>query len=65
MFKRKIINQYEDLEDQLRDKFSKEGFNFIDATDISEIPATFLDKQHHSKFGGYLLYKRIKEYWHE
>ncbi len=60
-----IIEQYELLEDQLRTKFKKEGFDFIDATDISEIPSSFIDKQHHSEYGGYLLYKRIKENWHE
>ncbi|GAB5417707.1 MAG: hypothetical protein Crog4KO_26930 [Crocinitomicaceae bacterium] len=60
-----IIEQHEILEDRLREKFKKEGFECIDATDISEIPGSFIDKQHHSKYGGYLLYKRIKDNWHE
>lgn len=60
-----ILKQHEQLEDQLRVKFKEEGFEYIDATEISEIPGSFIDKQHHSKFGGYLLYKCIKENWHE
>lgn len=60
-----VIDQFEELEDRLRKKFNDEGFNYIDATDISTIPGSFIDKQHHSKYGGYLLYQRIKENWHE
>jgi len=60
-----VIEQFEALEDQLRNTFKKEGFNYIDATDISIIQGSFIDKQHHSKYGGYLLYQHIKENLYE
>lgn len=60
-----VVQQHEALEDQLREKLASSGFNYIDATEISIIPGTFIDKQHHSKYGGYLLYQTIKSNWHE
>lgn len=60
-----VVKQHEALEDQLRSKFESSGFDYIDATDISTVPGSFIDKQHHSMYGGYLLYKHIKNHWHE
>jgi len=60
-----VIKQHEKLEDQLRNKLDSSGFKYIDATEISMIPGSFIDKQHHSKYGGYLLYKTIKSNWNE
>jgi hypothetical protein len=60
-----IIRQHEQLEDHLRETFEKEGFHYIDASDASSIPSSFADKQHHSGYGGYLIYQQIKENWHE
>lgn len=42
--------------------FKEEKANYIDATDISYIPGTFHDLQHHSDYGAYLIYQKIKDY---
>jgi hypothetical protein len=60
-----VIEQHEALEEQLRNTFERENMPYIDATELSAIPGSFKDKQHHSKFGGYLLYKCIKDHWDE
>lgn len=60
-----IVKQHEELEDRLRKKFKASGFDYIDATDISTTPGSFIDKQHHSMYGGYLLYERIKKHLYE
>lgn len=39
----------------------EQNVDFIDATDISSVAGTFVDHQHHSSFGAYLIYKRIKQ----
>ena len=40
----------------------EEGAAHIDCTDLSTIPGTFDDWQHHSSYGAYLIYQKIKEY---
>ncbi len=40
----------------------KEGAAYIDAAEISHTPGTFNDWQHHSSYGAYLLYLKIKDY---
>lgn len=60
-----VIKQNEALEEQLRKTFERENMPYIDATEISKVPGSFKDKQHHSKYGGYLLYKCIKDHWNE
>ncbi len=40
----------------------EEGAAYIDASDISSVPGTFSDWQHHSNYGAYLLYQKIKNY---
>ncbi len=40
----------------------EEGVEYIDATDISSVPGTFSDWQHHSSYGAYLIYQKIKKY---
>lgn len=40
----------------------EEGAEYIDATDISSVPGTFSDWQHHSSYGAYLLYQKIRNY---
>jgi hypothetical protein len=39
--------------------------DFIDATDISSVSGAFNDHQHHSTYGGYLIYKKIKNHLYE
>jgi len=40
----------------------QEGVPYIDATDISNQLGAFNDYQHHSSYGAYLIYQKIKEY---
>lgn len=60
-----IAAQYDQLYLQLKSTLDKAGFPYIDASEISDIPHSFIDKQHHSKYGGYLLYKIIKSQLYE
>ena len=40
----------------------EENAAYIDCTDLSTLPGTFDDWQHHSSYGAYLIYQRIKAY---
>ena len=40
----------------------QEGVPYIDATDLSSRLGAFNDYQHHSSYGAYLIYQKIKEY---
>ena len=60
-----IAKQYAQLYKELQSKFDTAGFPYIDATEISDVPHSFIDKQHHSKYGGYLLYNIIKSQLYE
>lgn len=39
--------------------------NFIDATDISTATGSFIDHQHHSSYGAYLIYQKLKSKLYE
>ncbi|MCR9172133.1 MAG: hypothetical protein NXI10_06560 [bacterium] len=60
-----IARQYAQLYKELQSKFENAGFPYIDATEISDVPHSFIDKQHHSKYGGYLLYQILKSELYE
>jgi len=60
-----IADQYTQLYTSLKSTFDAAGFPYIDASEISEVPHSFIDKQHHSKYGGFLLYKIIKSQLYE
>lgn len=49
----KTINRIKALLDESK-------VSYIDASDISTLPGTFDDHQHHSSYGAYLIYKKIK-----
>ena len=40
----------------------EEGANYIDCTDLSTVPGVFEDWQHHTSYGAYLMYQKIKSY---
>lgn len=40
----------------------EEGANYIDCTDLSSAPGVFADWQHHTSYGAYLIYQKIKDY---
>ncbi|XOV69261.1 MAG: D-alanyl-lipoteichoic acid biosynthesis protein DltD [Fluviicola sp.] len=60
-----IAAQYAQLYEDLKSKLNGSGFPYIDATAISDVPHSFIDKQHHSKYGGYLMYQTIKSQLYE
>ena len=39
-----------------------EGAGYIDCTDLSTEPGVFADWQHHTSYGGYLIYQKIRDY---
>lgn len=41
---------------------NEEHASYIDATDISSTAGAFRDWQHHSSYGAYLIYQKIKDY---
>ena len=40
----------------------EEGANYIDCTDLSTVPGVFEDWQHHTSYGAYLMYQKIRSY---
>lgn len=46
----------------MRKVLDEEGANYIDCTDLSPMPGVFADWQHHTSYGGYLIYQKIKAY---
>ena len=43
----------------------EEDAPYIDCTDLSGEPGVFADWQHHTSYGGYLIYQKIKAYVQE
>ena len=41
---------------------NEESAEYIDCTDLSAVPGVFEDWQHHSSYGAFLIYQRIKSY---
>ena len=42
-----------------------ENVDWIDASHLGSVPGSFIDNQHHSSYGAYLIYKEIKKHLHE
>ena len=49
----------------IRDILDKEGVDYIDATELGNIPGSFIDNQHHSSYGAYLIYQKTKKHIYE
>ncbi len=56
------LSPYVDVTQKLKTMLEEKGADYIDATDISQAPGAFIDHQHHSSYGGYLLYQKIKQH---
>jgi hypothetical protein len=56
-----VIRQYETLLNQIKKDLTKENMPFLDASTISSMNQTFIDQQHHSKYGGLKIYQLIKK----
>jgi hypothetical protein len=51
---------YAQTEERIKQLLTNERVNFVDASDISSIVGAFNDHQHHSSYGAYLIYQKIK-----
>jgi hypothetical protein len=40
----------------------EEGAAYIDCTCLSTVPGVFEDWQHHTSYGAFLIYQKIKDY---
>jgi len=56
-------DQHEKLLVELKALLKEENANYIDGTGLSYIPGTFLDKQHHSEYGAWLIAEKIANYY--
>ena len=56
---------YRHVTEGIRTVLIREKANYIDATDISNLPGTFVDHQHHSSYGAYLIYQKLKQHLYE
>ncbi len=63
-----IFNQpsklhHEKVVNNIREILEGSGFDYVDASDLSFVPGSFMDSQHHSKYGAYLIYKKLKAHY--
>ena len=56
------VQRFERVCHNIRQILDQENMPYIDATDLSGMQGTFSDWQHHSSYGAYLIYKKIREY---
>ncbi len=51
--------------EHIRNILKEENADFVDAGELGKIPGTFIDNQHHSSYGAYMIYQMIKQHLHE
>ena len=56
------VPEMQSICDSITNLLESENANYIDATDISSTDGAFRDWQHHSSYGAYLIYQKIKDY---
>jgi hypothetical protein len=56
---------YQSTTKKIKNLLEDAGCTVVDGTTIGSIPGTFIDNQHISSYGAYLVYKRIKTTIHE
>ncbi len=59
------LQGYQEMVEHIRQFLIEENVDFIDASDLGNIPGSFIDNQHHSSYGAYLIYQKIKTHLHE
>lgn len=57
------IPDYEVVINQLRSIFVTENVPYVDLSDLSSVKGTYIDAQHHSSYGAWLKYQRIKAHY--
>jgi hypothetical protein len=56
----KSVEPFKETTDRIRGILDAEGVTYVDATDISNTAGAFNDYQHHSSYGAYLIYQKLK-----
>ncbi|MDT8393830.1 MAG: D-alanyl-lipoteichoic acid biosynthesis protein DltD [Bacteroidales bacterium] len=51
--------------DEIRLLLEEENVDYVDMTWLGSVPGSFIDNQHHSSYGAYLIYREIKQHLHE
>ena len=59
------LKAYVETVNHIRETLMDQKVQFIDASDISDVQGAFHDNQHHSSYGAYLIYEKIKSYLNE
>ena len=59
------LPKIQEVSANLKQVLDSEGALYIDCTDLSAEPGVFADWQHHTSYGGYLIYQKIKRYVEE
>jgi hypothetical protein len=61
----KSLNDYKATTENIKQLLIKNNSDFIDATDISATVGAFDDHQHHSSYGAYLIFLKMKKHFYE
>ncbi|MCF8296908.1 MAG: hypothetical protein K9J13_05115 [Saprospiraceae bacterium] len=61
-FKPEYYDEFPQAMEKVIEILEREKVKYIDATDLSDITGTFIDNQHFSSYGAYLVYEKIKAY---
>lgn len=64
-YKPTYLEAYISTQDKIRELLESEDADYIDATEIGNIPGSFEDNQHHSSYGAFLIYEKIKNHLNE
>ncbi|MEE4256312.1 MAG: D-alanyl-lipoteichoic acid biosynthesis protein DltD [Bacteroidales bacterium] len=59
------LDAYVDGVKHIRAILLEEKADFVDAAHLGNIPGSFIDNQHHSSYGAYLIYQLIKQHLYE
>lgn len=59
------LESYLEGVDHIREILLEENADFADASHLGKIPGTFIDNQHHSSYGAFMIYTMIKQHLHE
>jgi len=60
-----LLEGYSNTVDKIKVLLKNENVKFIDASGIAKMKGSFRDNQHHSSFGAYLIYEKIKSFINE
>lgn len=60
-----MLRGYLDGVSHIRNILIDKEADYIDATELGSIPGSFMDNQHHSNYGAYLIYEKVKKHLYE